>query len=813
MFSERKGDVIMESDFVNRKSEFIFINDWINTPAKKNKGVFMYAKSGIGKSRFVSEFFNSELPDHIKIKVDMLGTDTSSIGSYSFLMRLYRKVIVETEKNGQLPLLHRISTSAGMSVGYIAEVNFSLSLTDKHGYAEQISQIMSYLTHKLSGKQPYIIDIENFQLVDAESLECFNQLFCIGSQHRFIFEFTMAPDHFTSEFYHIFSKVSSVLDCKLYELKKLKLKEINVLCERKGLPSRTAKELYEKNDGNLFPLVMLEHLPDRISMQPLHDILNTLNQDQQIILFLLELSQGEIAAETIEKIFAVGTCILSGNKKYNETYLHCQYVAMEQKNIIFLEGQNIKISQDQLLELITEYRNNPNYYLAWSLYENYHQQVLSKLPAHDREPHILALLHIYTIFPDIKIYSILLDLTTIILQQPPQKIIEKICLIRKHLELHNENNLLNDFLTRYLADVCITVGQWHEALEQIRNCYSEDNPWQACYLAATIAANPQLPDAEERILRMRKKHEASILHYMSLTVSLLSFYLRTVPEQKVRPIAKQYLREFAGRENLNYAFLLKMYSNTQNNETAIRILEHANRIFQAYHREDLIVMNMITIASRNVYMGRIEAGINILYDIEKAIENQNIPIRVHYVLNNKSAISLLTGNISEQTEQDLLTALYSTSSMFEKAIILCNLMIYLIQSKRFLEAEKVFKQIHSLELSQYNNIDLEFILLKNTLFYHTAQNNKKEMLQTREKLISFSLSDDCPNDIRQHIMSLLSQKSFTVIQSDTEKPFFAQFPFQAEFIGYWQCEVCCDAQGKNHLKEMAASLGTMRFGS
>lgn len=98
---------------------------------------------------------------------------------------------------------------------------------------------------------------------------------------------------------------------------------------------------------------------------------------------------------------------------------------MEQKNIIFLEGQNIKISQDQLLELITEYRNNPNYYLAWSLYENYHQQVLSKLPAHDREPHILALLHIYTIFPDIKIYSILLDLTTIILQQPPQKSLKK----------------------------------------------------------------------------------------------------------------------------------------------------------------------------------------------------------------------------------------------------------------------------------------------------------------------------------------------------------------------------------------------------
>lgn len=54
----------MGSDFVNRKSEFRFINDWINTPVEKNKGIFVYAKSGIGKSRFVTEFFNLELPNH-----------------------------------------------------------------------------------------------------------------------------------------------------------------------------------------------------------------------------------------------------------------------------------------------------------------------------------------------------------------------------------------------------------------------------------------------------------------------------------------------------------------------------------------------------------------------------------------------------------------------------------------------------------------------------------------------------------------------------------------------------------------------------
>lgn len=803
----------MGSDFVNRKSEFRFINDWINTPVEKNKGIFVYAKSGIGKSRFVTEFFNLELPNHIKIKVDMLGTDTTSISSYSFLMCLYRKVITETEKNGQLPLSSRLSSSTGISIGYIAEVNLSLSLTDKHGYAEQISHIMSYLSHKLSGERPYIIDIENFQLIDTESLECFNQLFSVGTQHRFIFEFTMAPDHFPPVFYHIYDKVSSVLDCKLFELKKLQLKEINVLCERKKLPIRTATELYEKNDGNLFPLVMLEHLPDSNSMQPLHDLLNSLTQDQQLILFLIELACGEITDRTINDIFTAGANILAGNEKYDDTYLHSQYAVLQQKDIIHLVGEHIKISQDQLIELIAAYRKQPNYYLAWSLYENYHQQALFQLPNNEREPHILALLHSYMIFPDIKIYSILPDLTEIILRQPPQKTIEKISLIRKNLELRDENRYFNDFLVQYLADVCIAVGQWPAALDQISSYYSEDIPWQACYLASVIAANPQIPDAEEKLLRMRQKHSASIMHYMSLTASLLSFYLRTVPELKVRPIAKKYLREFAGKENLNYAFLLKMYSNTQNNEKAIRILEHANRIFQAYHREDLLVMNMITIASRNVYMGCIETGEAILNDVEKAIDEQNIPIRVHYVLNNKSAISLLKGCISKQIEQDLTTALFSTESLFEKAIILCNLMIYLLRSKRFSEAEKKFQQINSLELSQYNNVDLEFILLKNTLFYHTVMKNKREILSARAQLFSFALSDDCPEDIRQHIAILLPEEDFPDTYTYSEKPFFAQFPFEAEFIGYWQCEVCYDAQGTNRLKEIATHRGTMRFGS
>ena len=89
---------------------------------------------------------------------------------------------------------------------------------------------------------------------------------------------------------------------------------------------------------------MLEHLPDSNSMQPLHDLLDSLTQDQQLILFLIELACGEIIDRTINDIFTAGANILAGNEKYDDTYLHSQYAVLQQKDIIHLVGEHIKIS-------------------------------------------------------------------------------------------------------------------------------------------------------------------------------------------------------------------------------------------------------------------------------------------------------------------------------------------------------------------------------------------------------------------------------------------------------------------------------------
>lgn len=786
----------MGGDFVNRHHEFMFMTDWVRMPSQKNKGIFVYAKSGIGKSQFVDELFEQKLPDYTKVHVKMAGADPSAVSSFSFLERLYRKVINNTEKKSALPLQSRISLERTLSVSHIAGIE--VSLLEKSGYGDRIATIVAYLQKKLTDSlHPYIIAIENFHQIDSDSLECMEQLFQIGNKHRFIFECTIDPANIEDNFFRLVNHASHFLECEVYKLERLPLNELYLLCEKKHLPYETAKDLYEENGGNLYPIIMLPHTKDIQSRHPIQDVINNLGSDQQLILFLAAFNDGSISVKSLQNIFISGTNILAGNQKYTQDHILCQCIELQQKKIIEIENREISIFQDQLLEGIRACRQNPLYYLAGNLYETYHYNELHNVQDKLKEPHILALLRIYTFFSNSKIISIIPELTRIALQGPPKEIINKILKIKTQLSIYEENGSLLDFLTQYIADLCIGVGQWRIALEQVNERYSADIPWQACYLAATLASNPHVPGAETRILDLRQKHRMNRHIYMSITVSLLSFYMRTLPEAQVKKIGERYIEEFQDYQTLNYAFLLKIYSNVLSNEDALTTLEKCNQIFRKYNRYDLVSMNDITAASRYVYLGEPETGLNILTTAEKEISDKNIPIRKYYFQNNRAAIHLLMGNYTEKTESDLLAARYTADSDFEKAIILCNLMIYYILTNKKDTAGEIFQQLQVLDLSAYKNTDLDFIMKQNALYYYDSIGDEHAASNAKSQLIDLAMSIECPLDIKAHILSYFPLEYPTY--SNSTKPFLANYRYHPDFIGYWQCEVCYDDSGQNIL--------------
>lgn len=789
---------ILNGEFVNRKNETQFMKEWVTNFTGRNEGIFVYAASGIGKSRFISNLFDSEFPDYIKIKVAMYGADKSSSDSYSFLSRLYRKTIEVTETNSELPLLKRASISAGLSLSYLGEI--SISFLDKKGYGEQINHIMSYLTHKLSGKKKYIINIENYHLIDSESFECLLHLFRIGTQHRFIFELTEDPQSLSSTFFKIFTETKAILPCKLYELQKLTMQEVTILCEKSHISVESGAQIYEAYSGNLLPLIMLAYTPEAGALQTIADVVDSLDRDQKIILFIVELMSCRTTLRVIQEAFLSAGQILAGSDKYMPMYIEEQCTELLSRGLITQNEQFICIDQNQVAEVIRTYRRHPDYYLAWSLCENFFNGYRKSTLSNRKEASAFSLLHLYVIFPDAKVYTILPEVTSAILQGPPEKSIRKIASIYEQLKKSKNNPAFTAFLAQFLVDVCIAVGQWDTAYEIVSTAYTEDVPWQACYWAATLAANPQKSDVEQRILQLQARHKANLMAYMSITVSLFSYYLRTKPEKDVKCLGEQLVGDFAEYENINYAFLLKMLSNTQSNDQALVTLKRANTIFEKYDRSDLTIMNLITVASRNAYKGEFALAEKLLEDIDRKACELNIPIRKHYILNNKCAIMLAKSEFSPRIETDLKSAYYSCGSSFEKAIILCNLLIYYTHANNKAEAKTVFETLHNLDLSHYDNVDLDFTILKNTWYFYSHLGNQNKTLLARKKLITFARSKKCPNDIKLHIIHLFSKE---FLNSDCQEvSYFSSLPFQPEFIGYWQFEVCYELNGKNRIKDI-----------
>lgn len=796
----------MNLDFVNRTQDFCTVTEWIQEPTEnnKNKCMFVASLSGVGKSRFVAELFEFEpaLSNYQKIKVVMTETEATTVDSFSFLRRLYRKVLEVTEKDEKLPLHKSIKMEPNISISQILGVGLGVSYRERTGYSEDIAFIIKYLHDKLTNSLlPFIINIENFHLIDSDSLECFKQLFQAGGgRHRFIFEYTMNPSNPSTSFMRIFNSISDYLDCELYELKKLEMQEIHVLCEKTNISFSAAENIYNQEEGNLLPLIMLRYKPRiRNKNSILLDVIKDLTDDEKIILFLIELERDVLSIEIICDMFLAAQNLLSGSYKYTKQYLQIQCSSLIQKGVLIASNRKVRIQHDQLTEIIIKYRRTPLYFLACQIFETYHEQQLKGQER--KEYHVMSLLHVYSINANMQVVTILPELTKILLKQKSKSAIDKVREIKDKMVICEENKYIVEKLTQYLADICIAAGYWHAAAEQIKDIYSEDVPWQACYLAAILAANPDSPSIEHKIVHMRNKHKINLNAYMSITVSLYSYYLRTLTQKKAEVLGKEFIEEFKETDTLNYAFLLKNYSNTLENSEALTILNKCSELFKKHNRYDLVAMNNITIVSRKVYTGNIEEALALLDETETAIRNENIPIRQYYFYNNRSAILLLQGNLNPEIEQYLSTAEVLTDSTFEKAIILCNIMIYYLLSSRNKDATFIYKKLQSLNLAIYNNIDLKLIVKKNQLFYFETIGDEKSAERARADLLQLYMLEDCPNDIKQIIASLfpaMKTKGLT-----EEYHILSQFRFHPEFIGYWQYEVSYSDDSSSRLTTLS----------
>ena len=784
----------MKEDFINRKIDFQSFEKWVSQKSNINKGIFIYAKSGVGKSRFITELFSRDFEEYNKIKVPMIGENIKEVESYSFLKRFYRNVINSTEKKKVLSLKDRITTDVSVSVSYIAGINFTFHNKNGNGFSDEIASIMTYIKEKLSDSdKPYIIDFENFNSIDSESLECLIQLFQYNTIHRFIFEITTNTNNPIEEFYKTFESINPYLECEIYELKKLDLKDVLLLCQRTKVDLLSAKKIYSNSDGNLFPVIMLNYVNNQQSDSPTLDVIKDLKNDELILLYIIFFSQGEIHLSVLEEVFTLGKEILIGSETFSLPYIKEICKHLEEKRLIKLNSDYISFYHDQIPPQLSMINKKPLYFLSGRLFENFHQLRLDKCPDNIRYYHVLSLLKYYTLCPSIDSVHILPLLKDIIIESNSEEILNSVKSIKENIRPDKACLPFIERLTNFLIDYSISVGEFQFAFDEVCKNYSDDIPWQACYIAAVLSANPEKGDFEETIKKLQKEYSYDLVTYLSISTSLLGYYMRTVPEKKVKKWGLHYLSNFNKCDNLNYAFFIKAYSNVLTNDEAIILLKQCREIFQKHDRNDLVAMNNITLASRYVYIGKIDDAIEILNQAEETVRKLHIPFRYYYFYNNRAAMSLLNGSFNQQTEMDLKTSEILAKSQFEKAIILCNSMIYYLLINNKPEARKVFYRLKMMDLSPYNNIDLKMIVTKNRCFYYNQMEMYKEEKAEKENYRKLAESKEISTETKNFIMSYFSDSN---IVSDN---LLSKYPFHPDFIGYWQYEVHCDSPFSNGL--------------
>ena len=213
-----------------------------------------------------------------------------------------------------------------------------------------------------------------------------------------------------------------------------------------------------------------------------------------------------------------------------------------------------------------------------------------------------------------------------------------------------------------------------------------------------------------------------------------------------------------------------------------KLYEQALNIFKSkkmYHDMAAVYLSLSMITA---YNGDTKKS---LQYIDDAIKLDNRALSLCYVLNNKSVVELLDNSYTQKTERNLRNALLLCVSRYEELIVNANLLIFYCLTNNFLEAKHIADIIENSNYTDFQYEELLHIIYQNLYYFYDLFNhndNKKRYYQ--EKILNLVNSPDTKESTR-----FLASGINHFIKTDY---FYAQFPFRADFLGYWEFTVDSD---------------------
>lgn len=768
----------MNTQLLDRETDALNVIEMINSQTLSNKIILLTGISGVGKSGLVEKLSQSELLRDVIVSVRVSKSSIDTIENQQYFNALY-KVVVKYAKSKMFDNIPSPMQQGAVNFKNIFRVikniiKSQMGINENHLLAEpeegeSIIRKKEYISYLLSTTN-IILDIENIQNIDTQSLEILKEIICESKHQTYIFEYTLTRDndaHYEN-FYKELKELNTQIYC--YKVEKMDFMIAKQLAPKDiCMDEEKLRELYDKSEGNLMEIILAN---DKIFFNSSNiDIkLKSLSKSEKYLLYIIFLNDYPLLYEelaTMSVIESPEKIITDFAELKDLIYMLCE------KKILLMDKDFIKIRHDSIIDIMQHHIANPILYCAYKTLKDYYNRRIDVLPI--AVEHLLSL---YLKFSDQELLTLLNRVKQFVLNMKyPDLIIQKLEYFRENLLTKSSQGFRGSYyLTIMLTEICLNKKMAEEAQKNLSLIYDEGNIYHIA-LQAQILSLKESNEAHDSLAELVDKTPKNSRLRLICEICLLYLKTKLLPTFQTKAYGETLITNSFYQEYTEYAFLLRNFAELcDSTEECNKYYLAALKIFENHKRYHDMASVYISLSMIYAYTGNIELARR---HLNNALSLDKRELSLCYILNNNSTLQILENNFSEITEKNLKNALLLSVSRYEKLIVSANLLVYYCLVKDFEKSKKIAENIETSHYQDFKYEELLHIIYQNLYFYYSAfkhDNDKKDFYYKQIlSLVNSPNTRESTKEIASGMIHLVKSQYF-----------YTQFPFRVDFLGYWE---------------------------
>lgn len=802
--------------FVDRKDLQENFMELLQKTQFENIVFILSGKSGYGKSAFCKYMLNKIENDFYpnfqchRITIPIGENISLDEGIY---YRLLAKFVSENSekynydslqiflKNTKNPILrkiynHQLLADSSSLSSIVQPLNTILSHYDSSDFFSEYSYFLpedsrylylilnEYLSECFTSSEKVIINIENIQNIDGLSLMKLIDLLKNNNNIFLLLEYTsndnslVAAKNFENNFLFKNTKVITKQLCKL---------DYEHTCEiiSKMYPNNSKinnenslQEIYLTIDGNIrqlsdvesvFALKSLEENDDSTTNYTF-DRLKELNDAHKIqILCLIYAHMSQVEESVLKDILLKKSYTLF--IKYSEIIEEM----VASNGFIEIEKGYIKFKHDSIpynIKKISKFE--PKIALSYSWWIHFYENMLANHEemSFSKKSIIIKLCYFYSNYkPDTyKILNLTSDIRKIVLECVNPEEATSFILNFYDSSKKFENQSIRNKLNRFLIDLYYELGIYDKAYTILKHTELNDKKIEFLYdimLKDRLQKESYVLElVEQELSNIDKTKDAHFFLCLNLIkmISAASINQYDICEETFKTLEEN---KTSYMDFLEYGFFLRNSEITLSLQDSLSYLREGIRFFQIRNYPIYEAHTRISLLMNCARLGKFdEAEEN--YEIAKNLL-KNESLEKHILLNDGVALQMCKGNFELKMKNDLILAMCTAQTIFDKIIINKNLLLLYAKNHCWKDGEEIVNLLLEYIETETNKLNICFTYWDISYFYKYYEKEQYEYYFDKYKTLF--------NELQTYPL----RKSVT----NTNVFHKPNMEFVIEFISYW----------------------------